>query len=116
VNPLTLLATPAPESAEIPQLPGRPLTPGEPFTVQLYRPQFDDFFTLIMPDGLTEELDTEETKEWFRVRGADPIQVEKSMDYAWNFCTGPKSTYTCAVRIAHPKLPPSPHGKLTPKL
>ena len=88
----------------------------EPLIVQLYRPQFDPCYTIVMPDGTSEELDDEECREWFKVRGADMLQVEKSMDYAWNLCTGPNSTYTCAVRINNPKIPASKFGTLTPKV
>ena len=46
---------------------------------------WSDFFTLVMDNGHTEELEPEELREWFRVRGADMDKMEKVYDQAWNF-------------------------------
>ena len=43
------------------------------------------WFTLKLEDGSTEELEPEDAREWFRLRGADMVQVNKAMDFIWNF-------------------------------
>jgi hypothetical protein len=61
-------------------------------TILVTREMWSDTFTLHVPkaDGTvyTEELDTDETTEWFRVRGANMKVLEKFMDHVWNFLKG----------------------------
>lgn len=44
-----------------------------------------DYFTLTTPDGKQEELLPDETREWFRLRGADMDKLETALDECWNF-------------------------------
>jgi hypothetical protein len=46
---------------------------------------FADYFTLILDNGRTEELDPDECRAWFKDRGANEDAVEKALDHAWNF-------------------------------
>jgi hypothetical protein len=46
---------------------------------------FTDFFTLVLENGHTEEVEPEEAREWFKLRGAKMDSVEKALDHAWNF-------------------------------
>jgi hypothetical protein len=46
---------------------------------------FSDFFTLVQSNGHTEELEPDEAREWFKIRGAKMDAVEKALDHAWNF-------------------------------
>lgn len=66
--------------------------------VLILREMWGDFFTLILDNGHTEELDPEETRAWFKVRGANMDVIEKVLDQVWNF-------QRAEVEIAHPKEP-----------
>lgn len=86
---------------------------GKSLTVLVKREPFIDFFTLHIPkaDGSvhTEELDPDETVEWFRERGADMILVEKALDHVWNFYKG-------AIEIERYREPPVKEPLLQPKI
>ena len=45
------------------------------------------WFNLALENGQTEELEPEDTREWFRLHGANMEVVEKALDYVWNFGT-----------------------------
>ena len=66
--------------------------------VIILREMWGEFFTLVMANGQTEELDPEETREWFRVRGADMDKLERVLDQAWNF-------KRAGVEIENPREP-----------
>jgi hypothetical protein len=53
--------------------------------VSIFREMFADFFELTLDNGHTEELEPDDTREWFRLRGASMDAVEKALDHAWNF-------------------------------
>lgn len=53
--------------------------------VLLLREMFSEFFTIQLDNGQTEELDPEEVRNWFRVRGANMDALEKVLDQCWNF-------------------------------
>jgi len=55
-----------------------------PLLVKIYREPFIDFFQLTVGES-SEELDPEDTRDWFRVRGANMDIVEKALDHSWNF-------------------------------
>ncbi len=74
-------------------------TPSNNLNITIVRPMFSEFFTLILEDGQTEELDPEELRAWFKVRGADMDKLEKVFDHVWNFSRA-------NVTIANPKTPP----------
>lgn len=59
-----------------------------------------EFFTLHHDNGQSEELDPEEARAWFKVRGANMSEMEKVMDQCWNFGRA-------EVEIENPKIPPS---------
>lgn len=55
-----------------------------PFIVKLSREIPMQWFDVTLPNGDSEEMEAEELREWFRLRGADELVVEKAMDYVWN--------------------------------
>jgi len=55
-----------------------------PLRVHIHRNPFEDWVTLTLPDGMTENLDAEECREWFKIRGANMEIVEKATDYVWS--------------------------------
>jgi hypothetical protein len=82
-------------------------------TIFITREPFTDFFTLHVPKPdktvHTEELDVDDTMEWFRARGGDPTKVEKGLDHVWNFYKG-------AIEIEDYKEPPVKDPALAPKI
>lgn len=71
----------------------------EPLHVVIDRPMWGEFFTLLLSNGQTEELDTEETKAWFKIRGANMDKMDKVLDHVWNFGHA-------EIDIENPKEPP----------
>lgn len=67
--------------------------------VTITREMWGEFFTLIMDNGQTEELDPEEIRAWFKVRGANMDKIEKVLDHVWNFGRA-------EAEIENPKEPP----------
>lgn len=86
---------------------------GQSLTIFVTREPFVDFFILHIPkpDGTmhTEELDVDDTVQWFRERGADMALVEKALDHVWNFYKG-------AIEIENFKEPPVKEPALQPKI
>lgn len=71
----------------------------EPLHVTIYREPFSDFYLLTTPvNGHTEELEVEDVREWFKIRGASQDAVDKALDQAWNF-------RRAAVLIQKPRVP-----------
>jgi len=68
-----------------------------------------EFFTLALDNGQTEELDPEETRTWFKVRGANMDAIEKVLDHVWNF-------QRAEVDIQNPKEPPMTRLPYAPDL
>lgn len=67
------------------------------------RAPFSDYFNLALDIGHTEELDPEETRQWFYAHGVtDKLGLEKSLDDCWNF-------YEAVAVIEHFKVPPVKH-------
>ena len=66
--------------------------------VIIRREMFSDYFSLILDNGQSEELEPEELREWFKIRGADMDKMEKVFDQAWNF-------KRAEVIISKPKTP-----------
>jgi hypothetical protein len=57
-----------------------------PLTVEITREMWSDFYIIKRLDnGHTEELEVEETFEWFKVHGANMDKIEKVMDQVFNF-------------------------------
>ena len=59
--------------------------PAEPYTVKISREIPIPYFILTLPNGHTEEMEPEDTRTFFRVRGANMDVVERALDYVWNF-------------------------------
>lgn len=85
-------------------------------TFLVTREPFSDYFLIHLvdpytgrPNGQTEELDVDETLEWFRVRGADMILLDKALDHVWNFMRG-------AFEINNYKEPPIKNAHVRPKI
>ena len=77
--------------------------------VLITRPMWGEFFTLALDNGQTEELDPEETRTWFKVRGANMDAIEKVLDHVWNF-------QRAEVDIQNPKEPPMTRLPYAPEL
>ena len=73
--------------------------PIEILHVVILREMWGEFFTLQMDNGQTEELEPEEIRLWFKVRGADMDKMERVFDHVWNFGRA-------EVEIENPKTPP----------
>ncbi len=80
------------------------------------RVPFSDFFMIHLvdpytgrPNGQTEELDVDETHEWFRQHGADMNLLEKALDHVWNFYKG-------AFEITGYKEPPVKNAAIRPRI
>lgn len=73
--------------------------PGNELHVIIEREMWSEFFLLTLSSGHTEELDVEQTREWFKVRGADMDKMEKVLDHCWNFGRS-------EALIENPKEPP----------
>lgn len=74
-------------------------TPPAKMAVKIDREPGMDFLVLTLEDGTTEELDVDDTREWFRLRGANMDKIDKALDYVWNF-------YHATVNINMPKAIP----------
>ena len=70
----------------------------QPLTIHLRREPGLEWFLLQVSDGSSEELDPDDTREWFRLRGANMDVVEKALDYCWNF-------YRASIVIKAPRKP-----------
>ena len=77
--------------------------------VIIQREPFGDYFHLTLDNGETEELEPEETRAWFKVRGANMDKIEKVLDHVWNF-------YYAEVNLTNAKEPPRPELPHAPKL
>jgi hypothetical protein len=85
-----------------------------PLPVHVTREPFCEWFNLEYrtddsPTPLTEELDPDETRDWFKKRGADMDKIEKMLDYVWNF-------YRADVVIEKPKKVELPMSKIQPRI
>lgn len=78
-------------------------------TVKIKREPFIPFFTLELPDGSTEDLEPDQTREWFRLRGANMFILETALDDCWNFG---ESEFT----ITNYRPAPIKDARLAPKL
>lgn len=58
--------------------------PVPPLLVELKREPFSDLIELKY-EGQSEELDAEQVREWFQVRGANMAVVDRALDYIYNF-------------------------------
>ena len=76
-----------------------PVQPSRPLTIVLKREPYLEWFVLHVDDGSSEELDPEDARSWFKMRGANMEAVEKALDYCWNF-------YNATIVIKNPKTPP----------
>ena len=81
----------------------------EPLHVLITREPFLEWFVLTLDDGSSYELDPEETRAWFKERGANMDVVEKALDDCWNF-------YKAEFVIQNPKKPQLVNPRLEPKL
>lgn len=70
----------------------------KPLTVALEREAWTDWFVLKCSSGVTEQLEPDEARAWFKERGANMDSVEKALDYCWNF-------YKATVVINNPRDP-----------
>lgn len=80
-------------------LPNLSSVPDRMLHVRITREMWAEFFTLTHDNGHTEELDPEEIRSWFKVRGADMDKMEKVFDHVWNFGSA-------EAVINNPKAPP----------
>lgn len=84
-----------------------------PLKVKLYREPWCDYvqITYVSDQGNTvsEELDADDTREWFNKRGADMDKIEKILDYIWNF-------YKAEVTIENPKRVAMAASRIQPQI
>ena len=80
-----------------------------PLHVTITREPFSDYFVLILDSGDSEELEVEDTRDWFRQRGANMDAIEKALDQTWNF-------YRSEVIISKPKNPPEMNHPYAPQV
>ena len=73
------------------------------------REPFDDFFTLVMDNGHSEELEDQEARDWLKSRGANEELIQKTITQAWNF-------YRAVCIIRDPKYPKETSSPLAPRL
>lgn len=76
-----------------------PLPSPKPLHVTVERTAGLPWFVVILDSGESEELEPDETRAWFKVRGANMDVVEGALDYCWNF-------WRVEVTINNPKTPP----------
>jgi len=88
------------------------------FTFFVTRTPWTDFFTIYLidlktgkPNGQSEELDVDETVEWFKSRGANADLLEKALDHIWNFAKG-----AVEIDAASYKEPPVRNAALRPNI
>jgi hypothetical protein len=56
-----------------------------PLHVRLRREPFSDYVELlVLATGASEELEAEDVREWFRLRGANMDTIETVLDELWN--------------------------------
>ena len=106
VKRLASIKAKAKEVADLAPIPGVVQKPA-PLRVVITREMFDDWATITLDDGTTENLEPDELRLWFRIRGANMEVVEKALDYCWNFRKS-------IVVIGNPKYPPK--SRLEPKI
>lgn len=75
----------------------------------IVREPFDDFYTMVMDNGQTEEFDEDGTREWLIERGADEDLMNKAIIQAWNF-------KSAILHIHNPKSPKQSFRPEAPKL
>lgn len=75
----------------------------------IQREPFGDYFMLTLDNGHTEELEVEETRAWFKERGANMDKIEKVLDHVWNF-------YYAEVNLKNYREPQRPQLPYAPKL
>lgn len=61
------------------------VAPAPGLHVVITREPWTDFFVITLDNGHTEELEPDDTRQWFRERGADMDKFEKVLDQVWNF-------------------------------
>lgn len=85
---------------------------GQEVRVRLTRQPFMDEFTIHLPNGHTEELDPDETRQWFYDHGVSKKSseaLEKLLDECWNF-------YESAVTIESYREPVKPFPGYQPQV
>ena len=98
-------------SANIPPLneERKPLAPGA-LHVTVKREPFGTTFEILLDNGHSEELECgDETREWFKIRGANMDAVERALDYCMNF-------YYVELFINNPKDPLIKNPKVKPRV
>jgi len=64
--------------------------------IQVLREPYIELFTLVFENGESEELEPEEARDFFKKIGADMYEVERALDYCWNF-------YNVTIVVDNPK-------------
>lgn len=83
-----------------------PVPQGQPATIKIEREPWSDYFTITSPNGHSEELEVEETREWFRTRGANMDKLETVLDHVWNF----RRAEVTIKNFRAPQEPSTPHA------
>lgn len=77
--------------------------------VFIVREPFDEFYTMVLDNGQTEEHDDEGTRNWLTERGCDEELMNKALVQAWNF-------KSALLVIRNPKVPKQTFRPEAPKL
>lgn len=91
------------------QIPAPQEPSSEALHVRVTREPFLEWFTIHLGKDQTEELEPDECRDWFRVRGANMDALERALDRCWNF-------YEVDIWIQHPKEPTILNPKIEPKI
>jgi len=83
--------------------------PVEAIHVVVTREPWMEYFHITLDNGHSEELEVEDTRQWFKDRGANMDMVERALDHCWNF-------YRSEIMVRNPKEPPTPKLAHAPKL
>lgn len=92
-----------------PNVKPKDFDPSAALHVVITREPYLEWFTIKLPNGYTEELDPDETRKWFKKRGANMEVLEKALDRCWNF-------YSAEVWIQNPQTPPVANPEVEPDI
>lgn len=77
--------------------------------VFVVREPFDEYYSLVLDNGYSEEFEDLETRAWLHEHGATEDQIKQVMDQAWNF-------YRALCLIHNPRQVVEVQSPLAPKI
>jgi len=83
---------------------------GHEVRVVITREPWGDCFNLLLDNGYSEELEPDETRQWFKDHGVtESERLESALDMAWNF-------YHHIITIVNFQVPAVAHPAYMPKI